>query len=113
MYTWISKASNDLCVFFFSIVLRGVVGIKTTEGSYRVVDSRTDVAHAAEKPVVDEFDEEAPPREYSVNGSSYFLGSLGETCLAAFQRLHNCTTTCGIMQLNPLPLSFTNSNNHT
>ncbi|KAJ7723873.1 hypothetical protein B0H14DRAFT_2641681 [Mycena olivaceomarginata] len=85
-----------------------VVGIKTTEGSYRVVDSRTDVAHTAERPMVDEFDEEEPPREYSVNGSSYFLGSLGETGLAAFQRLHNCTATCGIMQLNPLPLSFTN-----
>jgi hypothetical protein len=38
--------------------------------------------------VVDEFSEEASPHEYPVNGSPYFLGSLGETGLAVCQRLH-------------------------
>jgi hypothetical protein len=38
--------------------------------------------------VVDEFGEEASPHEYSVTVSPYFLGSLGETGLAVFQRLH-------------------------
>ncbi|KAJ7229373.1 hypothetical protein C8J57DRAFT_1251971 [Mycena rebaudengoi] len=81
------------------------VGLITPHNNFVVLDSRTDVAHTSP---MDDFagDDDFKPPQFSVNNAPYFLGSLGDAGLAAFQTTHNCTGICGMMQLNPLPLIF-------
>ncbi|KAJ7222050.1 hypothetical protein C8J57DRAFT_1536441 [Mycena rebaudengoi] len=80
-------------------------GLRTPHNNFVVLDSRTDVAHTSP---MDDFagDDDFKPPQFSVNNAPYFLGSLGDAGLAAFQTTHNCTGICGMMQLNPLPLIF-------
>ncbi|KAJ7511937.1 hypothetical protein B0H11DRAFT_1899433 [Mycena galericulata] len=72
---------------------------------YRIMDSRTHVM-PVELPTEDDDGNPLDLPQFSVNGGVHFLGSQGEAGLAEFRASHNCTSTCGMMQLNPIPLIF-------